>query len=91
VSLNVSPIFFRVRLEKLVIKANIPAGMNPFVLMGMVPLLKETTEDHKPILISHLGKDMFQIQDGRHRYVASIIAGRTDILCKLDSNEDLDV
>lgn len=70
---------FRVPLEQLQFKRNPPAGMNPYVIMGLVPLLKGSTEDHEPILVRQDG-DHWLVLDGRHRFVASLIAGRPDVL-----------
>jgi hypothetical protein len=86
VALESKSVLFRVRLENLLIGKNVPAGMNGYVVMGKVPHLRGTTEDEEPILVKHVSGDVFRISDGRHRFVASIIAGRSDILCKLDSD-----
>jgi hypothetical protein len=75
---------FRIPLERLHVKPNIPAGMDPCILLGLVPLLRKTAEDHTPILVKEHG-DGWEIQDGRHRYVASLIAGRPDILAEQEN------
>lgn len=71
---------FRVRISKLVLKDNVPAGMDPCVVMGLVPKLRKTSEDHEPITVKRLCCGNWRIEDGRHRYFASVIAGRPDIL-----------
>lgn len=70
---------FRVRVEDVLMPPAVAAGMNPYVLMGLVPRLLQTTEDHTPIVVRREG-DWWRIVDGRHRFVASILAGRPDVL-----------
>lgn len=72
----------RVPVDRLRFKAPIAAGMNPFTLLGMVPLLRNTSQDHDPILVSPpcptCGDRV--VLDGRHRWVAAVMAGRSDVL-----------
>jgi hypothetical protein len=71
---------FRAPVDRLRLKPNIPAGMDPCILLGLVPKLRKTDEDWEPIVV-RLGTDgVWQIQDGRHRFFASVIAGRRDVL-----------
>lgn len=72
---------FRIPLERLHLKPNIPAGMDVCVLLGLVPLLRKTAQDHDPILVKE-DAGGWEIQDGRHRFFASVIAGRPDILAE---------
>jgi hypothetical protein len=78
---------FRVRIEDLRFGPNVTAGMNVYVLMGLVPLLKSSTEDHEPITVRPLLDGSFRLIDGRHRVVASIVAGRPDVLAELERPE----
>ncbi len=79
---------FRVRLERLRVKPNIPAGMDPCVLLGMVPPLRGSHFDHDPILVRwDPATYIYTILDGRHRFVAALIAGRSDILA-MEENAD---
>lgn len=39
----------RVPVDRLRFKAPIAAGMNPYTLMALVPLLRNTSQDHGPI------------------------------------------
>lgn len=71
---------FRIPVDRLRVKPNIPAGMDPFVLMGLVPLLKRTAQDHDPIVVRLISDGCWQIMDGRHRFFAAVIAGRPDVL-----------
>ena len=77
---------FRVPLHLLRMKPAVTAGMDIFTLASLVPLLRKTTHDHAPILVdarcSSCG--VYQIQDGRHRFAASVMAGRHDIAARLD-------
>jgi hypothetical protein len=73
----------RIPIERLHLLPNIPAGMDPCVLLGLVPLLRKTGEDHPPILVREHG-DGWQILDGRHRFMAAVIAGRSDILAEIE-------
>lgn len=75
---------FKVPIANLMFKVPVTAGMNPYVLLGMVPLLRNTTQDHEPILVSWLWSDVYRIEDGRHRTIASIIAGRWYVLAELE-------
>lgn len=70
---------FRVPVDQLRLKPNIPAGMDPCVLLGLVPKMRKTAEDHIPIVVRRAG-DLWQIMDGRHRFMAAVIAGRPDVL-----------
>jgi hypothetical protein len=77
---------FRIPLENLRLKPPVPAGMNSYVLLGKVPLLRNSFEDHAPILVDAQcsGCGSFRVQDGRHRFVASVMAGRRDVLARRD-------
>lgn len=78
---------FRVPVDRLRFKAPIAAGMNPFTLMGLVPLLRNTSMDHDPILVSPACPTCGDriVLDGRHRWVASVMAGRADVLAQEDT------
>jgi hypothetical protein len=73
-----------VRIERLRFKAPIAAGMNVFTLLGMVPLLRNTSQDHDPILVSPACPTCGDrvVLDGRHRWIASVIAGRPSVLAE---------
>lgn len=79
---------FQVPIDRLVLKEPVPAGMNPYVLLGMVPLLRGSTKDHDPILIRPLRSGFYRVLDGRHRMIASVMAGRTHVLAELDTSID---
>lgn len=77
----------RVPINRLRFKEPIAAGLNPFTLMGMVPHLRNRNGDHAPILVSPpcptCGDRV--VLDGRHRWIASVIAGRADVLATEES------
>ncbi len=80
---------FRVPLHLLRVKVPVTAGMDPCVLLGMVPILRKTTQDLPPILVDDLCTPQnpcgsWRAQDGRHRFFAHVIAGRHDIAARLD-------
>lgn len=75
---------FRVLLHTLLVVPNIPAGMDGGVALGFVKMLRTTNEDWDPILVRREG-EFWRIIDGRHRFVASLIAGRKDILAVEES------
>lgn len=79
----------RVPIEKLRFKAPITAGLNPFVLLGMVPLLRNTSQDHPPILVSRPCPECGTrgVLDGRHRWIASVTAGRSYVLAEEEEVE----
>jgi hypothetical protein len=73
---------FRVPINRLRFKDPIPAGMDAGVLLGLVPMLRKTAEDPDPILVGQACPtcDCRVVLDGRHRWVAAVIAGRADVL-----------
>lgn len=73
---------FRAPIESLSFKAAITAGMSPYVLLGLVPLLRKTSEDHEPIQVTPPCDScgVRTVLDGRHRWIASVLAGRPDVL-----------
>ena len=76
---------FRVPLDEIRVRKPVPCGMDPYTLMSLVPLMRTTTEDHEPVLVRRDG-DGWRLMDGRHRFVAALIAGRQDILAEEDED-----
>jgi hypothetical protein len=72
----------RVPLDRLLLKPNIPAGASVYVLASLVLLYRHTTDDAPPVEVRDLGGGLWRILDGRHRYLASVIAGRPDLLAE---------
>ena len=64
-----------VELDLLLFPEPVTAGMNPFVLMSLAHFYRAGNEHTVPITVTREGS-FFRISDGRHRAVASMIAGR---------------
>jgi hypothetical protein len=75
----------RVPISRLVLKDNIPAGASVYVLASLVLLYRHTTDDAPPVEVCDLGNGYWRVLDGRHRYLASVIAGRPDLLAELEA------
>jgi len=74
----------RIRLEDLRFGPNPPGGMNTLVLMSLAYRLRSTTEDPEPIEVTQEDGG-WRVHDGRHRAVAALIAGRSDVLARVSS------
>lgn len=76
---------FRVRLEHLVIRANVPTGMSFYRLGGeALHRARTTLEDDVPTTVRRrpgLPDPYWEILDGRHRFFRAVLAGRVDLLC----------
>jgi ParB-like chromosome segregation protein Spo0J len=72
-------------LELLRFQPNMPAGMNPLVLMSLAYALRSSVADVDPILVQPHG-DGWLVLDGRHRTMAHWIAGRSTALCVEDTD-----
>ena len=76
-----------VRVDRILVPPNLPAGMNPLVVMSLVLMYRSTTEHaDEPILLKKEGK-YYRITDGRHRYIASVIAGRRRVKARVDKQK----
>lgn len=77
-------------LEQLVPQPNIPAGMNPLVIMAVAHTLRNAADGGygacrtAPIEVTPLSDGRFQIEDGRHRWMAHWIAGKSTATCVVD-------
>ncbi len=58
----------------------LPCGLAPLTLYAIACTLRNTHELVEPVQVERRGNE-WHLVDGRHRYVASIIAGRSDIRC----------
>lgn len=74
---------FRVPIEDVRLPPNLPAGMDWSVIGHFAMTMRKTTEDPDPIRVAPVG-DHYRISDGRHRFIAAVIAGRPDVLAELD-------
>jgi len=73
----------RVPLHMIRVRPNVTAGMNLLVVAVLVQLMRCSTDDPDPALVVPDG-DGWRVTDGRHRYVAALMAGRPDLLCVVD-------
>lgn len=71
---------FRIRIEDIQLKPNVPCGMDYAVIGGMLKRLRTTCEDWDPVLVRAHTEAPWLLLDGRHRFFASVIAGRPDVL-----------
>lgn len=69
-----------IRLEQILLPPNVPAGINLLLLAHLAYTLRSTNTNTPPITIQAEG-NYWRIVDGRHRYLAHIIAGRQHIHC----------
>lgn len=72
---------FRVPLHRLRMPKSIPAGMNLIRIAAIADTLLNGGEVHEPALVRLEGPGEWSITDGRHRYVASYVAGMPDLWC----------
>jgi hypothetical protein len=77
----------RIPVDRLLLKPAVSAGMSPFVLLSLAHLFRTTTEDADPITVTALDGGLYRVDDGRHRYFASVIAGRPDVLATLEPSD----
>jgi hypothetical protein len=73
----------RIRVDRILLPEPVSAGMNPLVLMSLAHHYRSTTDDVDPILVRREGKH-YRISDGRHRFVASVIAGRRRVFATVE-------
>lgn len=71
-------------LEYLSVSKPVPAGMNPYVVMALTYKFRSSSEDVAPIqVVEQVAGRGYRIIDGRHRYVASLMAGRSTVLAEV--------
>ena len=72
-------------VNKLVLRKNIPAGMDWCVIGHFVMIFRKTSQPcDPPIKVRKLKNGYWKVMDGRHRFFAAVIAGRTEIDAELD-------
>lgn len=73
------------RVDRLLFPEPVAAGMNPYVLFSLTHIYRSTNEDVEPIQVRTYGLGgLYTITDGRHRSVASMIAGRKTVLADIE-------
>jgi hypothetical protein len=75
----------RVPISRLVLKDNVPAGANLLIIASLAYMYRSTTDDAPPAEVRYLTSGYWLVLDGRHRYLASVIAGRPDLLCEAEA------
>lgn len=75
------PALFRWPISMLRFKDPITAGMDPYVLLGMVPVLRKTAQDHGPVEVGPACPTCRTrtVLEGRHRWIGYVMAGRHDL------------
>ena len=70
----------KVPLNKLVLRKPVSAGMDLAVIGHFVMIFRKSTLPcDPPILVRRLKNGHWKVMDGRHRFFAAVIAGRTEI------------
>lgn len=78
----------RISLDRLMFLGNIPAGMDWSVIGFWACQFRKSGEPGPPILVVPIeDTGLFRVTDGRHRVIASYIAGRTEIVFDLDPDQ----
>jgi hypothetical protein len=68
----------RIPIALILFPEPVSAGMDPYILMSLAGMYRKTNEDTTPIEVRKAGP-FYRLTDGRHRVVASMIAGRKTI------------
>lgn len=76
-----------VDIELILFKKNVPAGMNALSIMYFAFRYRGTNEDMDPVRLIKLRNGLYRLDDGRHRIIGSLIAGRTTILATVIGEE----
>ena len=72
-----------VRIENILLPPAVSAGMNPYVLMSLCYFYRSDIKDTEPIDLVPVGYGIYRIKDGRHRFFATVMAGRTSVLANI--------
>ncbi len=74
-------------LNRILLPEPVSAGMDLYILLTLAGLFRKTNEDTTPIEVVRHGR-VYQLTDGRHRVIASIIAGRKTVLANVREIDD---
>lgn len=77
---------FRVKLHDLRWPPNIPVGLSPWQMMSLANSLRNQGGENVPPILVRRHRKHWHLVDGRHRVMASWMAGRPDVLCQEDPN-----
>lgn len=79
----------KIPLHTIVLRPNIPAGMDWSVIGHFVSIFRKYSKPcDPPVLVSPMENGLWRLVDGKHRFFASVIAGRTEIEAEIDPNYD---
>lgn len=71
-------------IELMTFPPPVTAGMDPYILMSLAGMYRKTNEHADPIeVIFDPETAYYAIKDGRHRVVASMMAGRKTVLATI--------
>ncbi|MEK6443604.1 hypothetical protein [Pseudonocardia sp. T1-2H] len=73
---------FDVAVHRLVIGPDHPPGLH---LPGVLSLVDGSRQDDRPLEVAPLGDDLWEIRNGRHRFMAAVVTGRSHLACTLAS------
>jgi hypothetical protein len=73
------------RLDQLLMCEPVVAGMNVLVLFSLAHYYRSTNEHTTPIVIAPVTAGIYRIVDGRHRALASLIAGRKTVEARIEN------
>jgi hypothetical protein len=74
----------RLPIERILLHGRVPAGCNILVIASLTHMYRSSSEDAPPIRVRRKGKH-YVIVDGRHRFIASVISGRHDVLAEVET------
>lgn len=74
---------FHAPIHLILFPVPVAAGMDPYVLMGLTKLFRCSNEDVEPVVLRAEGA-YYTLTDGRHRTVASMMAGRRTVLARIE-------
>lgn len=75
---------FHVGLDRLLYPDPVTAGMNYLVIASLALMYRSSNEHAEPITVALDHGNCWRIVDGRHRSVASMVAGRKTVIARLE-------
>jgi hypothetical protein len=71
---------FRVPVHRVLLPENVPAGLNHLLLCSLAYTMRASNDDPPPVRVQKRVDGWWQLEDGRHRFIGAVIAGRPDVL-----------
>lgn len=75
-----------ISLDTILLPPNMPAGMDWAVIGLWVVKFRKTPQPCDPPIKVVKEGDYWRLRDGRHRFIASLVAGRTHIEAEIDNS-----